>query len=37
MKDEMSVAAIEEFVGLNQKKYSFLVDGSSKHTKKQSL
>ena len=36
MKNKTSDVAIEEFVGLKQKMYSFLVDNSSKH-KKQSV
>ena len=31
MKDEISGAAIKEFVGLKLKMYSFLVDDSSEH------
>ena len=31
MKDEISGAAIKEFVGLKPKMYSFLVDDSSEH------
>ena len=33
MKNKTSDVAIEEFVGLKQKMYSFLVDDSSKHKK----
>ena len=33
MKDENCVAAIEEFVGLKAKMYSFSVDGNSEHKK----
>ena len=33
MKDETGVAAIEVFVGLKSKMYSFLVDDSNKHKK----
>ena len=33
MKDEAAVVAIEEFVGLKPKMYSFLVDDSSEHKK----
>ena len=37
MKDENCVAAIEEFVGLKAKMYSFSVDGNSEHKKKQKV
>ena len=33
MKDETSGAVIEEFVRLNPKTYSFLLDNSNKHKK----
>ena len=33
MKGEIGVVAIEEFVGLNPKMYSFLVDDNSKNKK----
>ena len=33
MKDETAGAAIEEFVGLKPKVYSFLVDDNSEHKK----
>ena len=33
MKDETAGAVIEEFVGLNPKMYSYLVDDNSKHKK----
>ena len=33
MKDETAGIAIKEFVGLNLKMYSFLVDDSSDHKK----
>ena len=33
MKDETAGVAIKEFVGLNLKMYSFLVDDSSEHKK----
>ena len=37
MKDETRVVAIEEFVGLKRKMYSFLVDDNSKHNKAQGV
>ena len=33
MKDETDIVAIEEFVGLNPKMFSFLVDDDSEHKK----
>ena len=33
MKDKTSSVAIEEFVGLKPKMYSFLVDDNSEHNK----
>ena len=33
MKDETAVVAIEEFVGVKPKMYSFLVDDSREHIK----
>ena len=33
MKDESCAVAIEEFVGLKPKMYSFLVDDNSEHRK----
>ena len=36
-RDEMVDVAIEEFVALKSKIYSFLVDGSGEHKKKQRM
>ena len=37
MKDEIGGLAIEEFVGLKPKMYSFLVDDNSEHEKTKGL
>ena len=37
MKDETSGVAIEEFVGLKAKKYSFLVENNSEHKKEKGV
>ena len=37
MKDEIGGLAIEEFVGLKPKMYSFLVDDNSEHKKTKGL
>ena len=37
MKDETAGVGIKEFVGLNPKMYSFLLDDSSEHKKAKSV